>query len=92
MGWEEDQAETRQFLVDYLRGQFGELFAAAVASKGGQAYMELEDAYVDAVMRRRDAEQAQREAEADRDMWLRNYDYLSQRYLQVRGWNDRCAY
>lgn len=87
--WNKSQAETRQILEDVYRKEFDALYAAAVDSKGGKAYMDFEDAYVSANMRRRDAEEAQRMAEAEAHQWMRNYDYLSQRYLQVRGWNDR---
>lgn len=85
MGWDEDQAATRRVLEDAYRNEFDSLFAAAEASKGGKAYMDMADAYITARLRCRDAEEAQRVAEADRDMWLHNYDALSQRYLQARG-------
>lgn len=85
MTWNEDQAATRRVLEDAYREEFDALFAAAVDSKGGKAYMDMADAYIAVRLRCREAEEAQRVAEADRDMWLRNYDALSQRYLQARG-------
>lgn len=85
MGWDEDQAATRRVLEDAYRNEFDAMFVAAVASNGGKAYMDMADAYIAAKLRCREAEEVRRAAEADRDMWLHNYDALSQRYLQARG-------